>query len=942
MQKYIYGNVGHTGFTYVSSDRDFFYDEKGDRRRTALHPMQRYDKTDGQSYWMVTTNLGIPGEEERIIVQISGADPFRDGIYMQGYMTDPGEATFGPEMLQLLRIRFQGLGAAMAEADGGVLYPVPRDQLPLDDRLRPAQVNADLMENILLALLNGRRVILRIPETGPSAASLSREMLLSIYQRLPYECRRLNGFLTGASQAVMLDWENPLPDSITVVLMDGDTDISELSSDRYQQVIDLAGNRGTAPVDRVKNAAYMKLLDFLAEEKPEVLNEFFRLCKDFSDAETDGGGLKLSEYSLLLDMFNSGREEMTPPRIRMWAASLYKNRWSEKTNEMFYRRVAQDIPPEKMRTYLTNSLSNFGDLKQFGLLGDQDKGNLRAYGSGQEEILDQNEALTLGMTEALLSRGIYPQTVRAEIVSALTGRFAVLACEEYPCLAEKRPTAATVSQLDQLKLPPEESADDGQVPVFREVRRTVYQKMREERERIKAFYRQQYTEQQQAGFRLIGQWPTGNWQSYDLDELYRQLRKFYLCEELFEGDGQNGWNRKIAEWIMDACICPGPRTLENIRSALEHANYCGELFLQNGGHFTPDQDRKRQERTHLWQEILALNESKCGSVAEMLALFDKIRLAELEEKTESRLLSKYAGLIAVLPPEADEICRLAPELVRRSGSSPKEKELFPKIIAASADLNVITEGMGLDQTESRLKSVQLLADAGLTDERVWFRAWQEKGAAEQFISRIDALRNYREGKSVPELDNERIRNWAAESLQNNSALLFLMARKYPSMRERLIEVLAQKSHAVNAKRIAELYIAGCPRALLRRGAGKRTSPAWAEAVEDAFPSWCDLPAAKEKEPESRPNMAERVMLAAGPMLLGLAALVPPVSMTQMGGSAAVGSIIAAAVEALFGIGLCVAGLLVREKEQKRFSFSLALSLLPGFIFLLVQLILNLI
>lgn len=195
---------------------------------------------------------------------------------MQGYMTDPEETSYGAEMLRLLRLKFQNLEDAMTEAEGSTLCASRLENLPADETLRPARVDRDLMQNILLSLLTGRRVILRLPETGADAERSSRELLLTIYQRLPYECRRLNGFLTGTSSSGILNRENPLPPSITTVLMDGDADISNLRTDRYRLFIDLADSqKSVEPIDRNRNAAHLKLLDFLVDESAENLDEFF-------------------------------------------------------------------------------------------------------------------------------------------------------------------------------------------------------------------------------------------------------------------------------------------------------------------------------------------------------------------------------------------------------------------------------------------------------------------------------------------------------------------------------------------------------------------------------------------------------------------------------------------------------------------------------------------
>lgn len=913
MQKYIYGKVGAAGFTYVSSDRDFFHDANGGKRIAALAPLRRTTLT--RNLWMVTTNLGIAGDAERTIVQVSVPDPFRGGLYLAGYMTGPGETTFGPEMLRLLKVKFQSLEEARAEAERGAVHAVSREELPVDD-IQPAPTDKNLMQNILLALLSGRRVVLRLSETGAA-----RALLLAIYQRLPYECRRLNGFVTGATEAMLQDLENPLPPSITVVLMDSDAETSALSSGSFQQFIDLKGGRA-GPIDREKNAAYVRLLDFLAEKPPEELDSYFRFCKSFSDAEGKTGGLTLPEYALLLDMFDVDGE-ITPLRIRMWAAGLYENRWKEETRASFYRRIGKAIPPETMVDYLT-ALADFDQLHSLGHLGEEDKNRFMAYRAGRGEAPDPNGALTFAMAEALLAGGVYPPEAGAAIRSGLCRRFRALAYEKHPCLAEKNPTGETLKQLDRLDLPSIKEPK-GHETICNAVRRLVYQSLGEDRQRIRADYQRQYAEQEKTGRELIDSWKAG-----ELDALYGKLRALYLHQELLDG-----WNRQIAEKIA-ASTCPLPRTLENIQLAVDRAEKSRELFLENGGKFTPAQTKTLQSVIDGWKNILGLKQAKCSTVSEMLALLQKIAAADLAPETAAGLQETFGDMTAGHRPSAEEICSAAPKLISRAGRSDAEAALFRRVLEAS-DLDVIPEDMKPNQIETRLKTILRLEEAGLTDGQVSFRPWQQTGAAQTLLDSLGELRGYREGSAPPALRNKAVRTWAAENLGQNTQLLLLLAREDPSLQADLIRTLAQRDEAVDAGQILALYAAGCPEELLRQGAGEATAPSWKKAVDEALPPWRELEK-PEKPASPRPP---KLLLLAGPALLGLAALVVPAVLALTGEAGPMGCGLGAAALAAAGIGCGVCGLLIREKAQKRLLMGLALSLLPGFAALLTQLALAL-
>jgi len=155
----------------------------------------------------------------------------------------------------------------------------------------------------------------------------------------------------------------------------------------------------------------------------------------------------------------------------------------------------------------------------------------------------------------------------------------------------------------------------------------------------------------------------------------------------------------------------------------------------------------------------------------------------------------------------------------------------------------------------------------------------------------------------------------------------------------LIPELAQKPGAVNRDQILALYVAGCPKAMLCRGAEAMTVESWRRNIEDLFPEWTELP-----EPVNLvlPSGLEwlNVLLIGNAILLALASLLPAGLMLAMDAFLMLPCLIVAGVLVVAALLLLVISFPVRKKAQKLYLRIMAASMVPGIVATVVCLVMN--
>ncbi len=918
MEQYIYGNIGQKGYRYESSNPEFFGNPK---HMEALSHMVNYDKfcphgelapDAHQCFWMVTSNLDVPGAPDRLFLQAAGGDAFRSSFYAHGYMSSPEDGDmYGPELLKLLRTRFGAFKQIMDAAELGTLPAVPLQTMPVMEDLTPAPVEKELLCNVLLALLQNRQVILRLPSEGRAAMDDSRAFLLTLYQRMPYALRRQAGFATGQSSQTVINPTNPLPMGIRLILMDADAKTDGIMPSTYLAYFDLAGRAPVQPMLREVNGNpcfYVALIDYLVDTPLEELERFFRYCQEFAAAEKKVS-LNINEYLMLLESFRIGESDFTDDLIRVWAANLYSSKYSLQRKDQLYTDIARVLNWEKLKDCIVRGVPHFDKLQDLGVLVSAD-----IMGADQTSVRDTNAARTLVMAENLLKK--YPAGTQELLLHGLAQAFIGLGEGCYPCFRETQPAAATKLALEKVELDPRATNVPALVTVLKGM---VYDAMKQKRAAVLARYQENLALQKSLGDAAIANCQYGNMDG--LEMLYRQLRGHYLYDELLEG-----WNKSIAQKIVHLCKTRNPQTLEDYGNLLALFGRIRSLFEIHGGTFLEEQKSLLASSEGLWQKAVDLDRKVCADLPDLLATFDEITKAALSPALTVQLRQKHAEALVL-----DEVQIL--NAVSRLCAHAKDfgqQQLLAQCIKTVPGLLTVAADLPLEETKKRLTSIQKLADAGLCQDVVDFRPWNARLSAKGLLEKIRQVEAYNRSKPVlPQLDlsDPLVRGWIVKQFPTNMDVKFLLFQCCPAMRPGLLTDLAKNCRSITRRDLELLYVAGCSREALY-GANTGNSPAWTAALEELFPQWPELPPPMTPpEPEEGPKGSGLIL--AESVLFGLSGIVPGAMMLIMGTSLMVPSILFTAVQAVIGGSCLGGGLMVGDKDQKRLLRWLAASSVPG-------------
>lgn len=827
MQQYVYGNIGHKGYTYLSSDPGFFLEPK---RISAMHPVMYYNNlsfhgnllaTEHQSFWMVTSDLGIPGEPEHLFLQASGVDPYRDGLYVHGYyMEDRGEPyLYGPELLELLKAGFMNFNQINALCQNGVLPTL--NQLPMLE-IQPLELDEETLKAILYEILQGHRVMLQLPCEGRAAMEKSRKLLLTIYQHLPYAQRRSTGFFTGATAVDTLKVD--MPEGIKLFLLDGDADVSNLGSTPSQVFWHL--NR--IPEAKVPQP-YERFLNFLTENDQTELDRFFQYCKKLADA---GGGipLKLPQYAFFLDCYQCGGKEATDGEIRNWAANLYGGQLG-KIKEGLYQQIASILPVERLTKYLGSYATSLENLRTFGVPDQTEKVKVAGSLGRQNDIQDIHAALTLEMAESLLA--YYPETSKEDLQKGLTGQFLTAIKEEYPCLAEAKPTAVTMEKLEEIPIP--QAAEPGQ-KIASFVKYSVSNELKKLREAVKNTYTVQKQEQKEKGEPLISQWPIFCG-TPDLQLLYIKLEEeCYLSGEFLAGNEPEGWNKKIVGQMLEVFSHLTLKSREDYQGALDWLGLDLDIYRGKGGLLTSQEEQALCGIQTHWQQILALWETNCTSLKDLLALFAKMDGMDMVPELVEERKTAFATELVKTGPAIEELAEESEKLCDRVRNHPAEKERLQAVVTACSGLKVISEKSNFQQALKQGKLVLQLSEEALCDSLVEFRPDGTRQPAKDLLNRLNALEEYASDPEQPlDASHPGMIRWLIQNLSSNCALMLELARQDPSLGKAVLVPIVTSPEPVSTDTIRKLYYAGWSRQMLLNGAGDQTSEAWNQAAASLFP-----------------------------------------------------------------------------------------------------------
>lgn len=623
MQQYIYGNLHHAGFRTVSSDTSGFFMNHAD----VLSPLMYYD-TDSRHgelqpgehncFWMLTTNLKILGGQDYLFIQESGMDPYRAAAVVQGYRSDyedHQEDLYGKSFLQLLDTRFVSSKEAMRMGEENQLASVTFADLP-KTVVEPEPIAPEMLEEILLALFQRKRAIIRIPVRGAEAMARSRGYLKTIYQCLPYEKRRNNGCITGATPN-MLD----ISKSFRIVLMDADADISDIATNNYQAVFDLKNP------ETIQKKETIHLVHFLATAAQEQRDGFFQHCRAALMEDGVKGDPDIDKYSTLLDEYLLDDAVLSGEAIRKWAVSLYDDEErTEKRKADIRKEIAKALPVQNLVEYLRGTAGEYENVHQFGVLKRADRNH------DKEAQRDQNAALTLLMMTEL--PGYDCDSVRNE----MTAHFASLAKVEYPCLTEESPTADTLAACTEVRQP---GAANGRTPWSNELMEQICGELTAMVSNQEKRYQNNYQNQKADGDAKIQVFD-----GKDLISLYGELEKHYLNGELM-----SGWNTLIAQKVVSICShFPYPRQAAGYEKMRERLDTFRNTFAAHHGKFTAEQDQKLRSLTEKWEYMQKFINSICRSARELEQWIQEADAAEWNpELREEEKCKRVNALLSRIP-----------------------------------------------------------------------------------------------------------------------------------------------------------------------------------------------------------------------------------------------------------------------------------------------------
>lgn len=916
MKQYIYGNIEKKGYIYLSSDSKFFLDP---HKAQAMPHLVCYDTTcrhgdlapeEHQCYWMLTTDLNIPGEESRLFLQASGFHPDRGAIYAHGFISEDTDTDlYGPKLLERMRTRFCS-GVEIAELKT-TDFPRACAEAPVDTSLSPAPLPVLTLERLLQTLLLGRKLILRLPQTGRAAMRSSREILLNIYSRLPYLLRRSNGFVTGMSSHKILDTTNTLPAAITICLMDRDADASGLPPLGTEYFTLSETGELSEASGRTLPPIQSKLATFLASEDPEKLDGFFRFCQQLIRMASEGFQPGIGNYELFLLFYTLGsqtEQDITDEQISLCAANLYgidgklKNLKAE-----LYRRVEKVLSPQRLAQYLCGKITDFEDLYRLGIPDPQEQKTILS--GTVNKVSDTNAALTMRLAQNYYTS---PDDIRT-LLRPLAVRFSELACLKYPALVEPDPKAETIRTLEAMQL---EDTPGGSIK--ERLINLVHNALRKRRAAVVSKYEDNRRIQLEQGIQAIRSWPL-HYTPDSLEGLYAQLESDYsLCDELMFS-----WNPLIGQKLVEAC---GAVVLQNTAQCgglLENTQTILDRFQEKGGTLSDAQNAQLAKQTNLWRNIRDLSQRPCSSIRDLLGLFAEADALWMPPEVKEEIKRSFAAKIPQPLCTDREITDCTGRIAAKDADRLERELLLPVLVQ---NLHSIPADLPLGSIKIRLNAAEQLRNAALFQQDIDFRPWNCKRSPLELRETLTLLETYSPERPEPPLDNPALRRWAAEQLPGNLKLMYLLAERDPGLGSKVLDVLAQKA-AMDSGKVETLYFSGWSReALCAAGAGQE-SAAWRNALEKVFPNWVSLPEPAFPKPSCSAEKVSGLFLI--PALVGLAGLFPTVIPGVLGErspSMALWSAAALSLAAASCFGLAFLNL---QPAQKTLLRRLALALLPG-------------
>lgn len=210
MQQYIYGNFEKKSYQYRFSEE--MTDENRKMLEGNIGSLNRfydsasirggYGKSEEPvSFLYLCTDFGNPKRRAKLFFQQIGCDPERKGYYIHGIYVDRDGFDFDISFMEAMTSRFMNLKKT---------HEMARERLgPVIEMNRIEQqaifISEEVTCRILYYLMNRKKILISLDRDGPSAQAYARNLLVSIYEKLPYPLRRANGCLTGCTRGMLED-----------------------------------------------------------------------------------------------------------------------------------------------------------------------------------------------------------------------------------------------------------------------------------------------------------------------------------------------------------------------------------------------------------------------------------------------------------------------------------------------------------------------------------------------------------------------------------------------------------------------------------------------------------------------------------------------------------------------------------------------------------------
>ena len=961
MQQYIYGNIGHRQYMYLSTAPDFFLDSRRVEELRHLVTYDIYGKHQGlrsgehQCYWGLTTDLNIPGEPERLYLQCSGGDTYRSAFYAQGFMSDSQDGfLYGERFLQLLRFHFPTGEEILKRADNGSqaeVFPKPE----LDVSLSPAELDPELLRNILLLLLQGRRILLRIDACGQDAMRRSREIVLAVYSRLPYGQRRLNGFLTGCTPAQLQNEENTLPGAVSLILADADTSASELYLDGAQ-LLDMNEPVKLVPRSfRGKPLPHTALLDYLMQSDMETLNSFFETASQKIEQDRSP---TVADYSLMLELFKQVSRPITDEVLAEWAIQLQSGSLQGDLRQMLLDNVCQRVAEEQMEEYLLHSpaMQSFSQLSQMGNIPQEQRTAALSQFRKSGEVQDPNAGFSILMFDRIFqARGDAGAEEQRRLVRAVGYHFFQLLWQECPerqSLQLGRYTDKVICSLEKMDVPQtsgETTADCIRQDVARRREKCVQE--------MRARHIEELTRQRNAGLKAIDHVlrlfiENGYWEGLckNLEDLFAQLRKNYLADELLHEEGDDSW----PVVIRDSVVVIFTRAIISTQSqclAAEEAVQQVSTLLEQLGCPLSEQDLTDLNSWLKKCRIYADLFTPCWTLRDCVRRIQQVNGLELSEELARKIYASSLSVIYERTFVPQELFA-EKESLRFLSKRPDGGNFVQKIFRNCPGLGMIPEEVPQKAREYVCQVDSLIEAVGLDSHCIYllFQPLEEKYSVYDIGAFIDWAENFPQTETCPLPLSDSALLWLAKWYTDNLELMIFVAEKLPEREQsEFVHLLAKNISAQEQtvqEFIRELYVLGFPADLLLYGAGADTCETWKADAKKCLEPVKVLQFHWRKTPKSKLPVyiwwkkKSRILEIVNIGMLLLAGIIVPLVIMIFGKDST--------VLATWALGVTFLSVIISftislraDRKVRRWVLEQGLALVPGLLFDIVVLILNL-